>query len=180
LINTLPLTIIGNTTLDVLYHVYSLSTIDFTTDATFLFTFNVYDATDLTTIVDTTVDTYTFQVINESFFADDSLNKRRRSKLHRHFLRLPVNGDTTIFSLGENNTISLLPFSSQMEYNKFLLRYVDQFAVLMNSVSGSMILLSRSYYDNNDLTLKYIVPASEIDSVVGFVYDYAYLFFSEI
>lgn len=92
LINFLPLTIIGNTTIDLLFNIYSLSLSDLTTDVTFNMLFNIYDATDITSMISTSEETYVFSLVNENFWSDNLAE--RRSKLHRNFFKLPFDGFT--------------------------------------------------------------------------------------
>lgn len=177
--NTLPLSISGNSQIDVVNNFYSLNTNDFTNSVTFRVTVEVLDMSDLTSIIDTTITDLSFDLTNP-YIGDESSYEMLR-KLNKYYKLGPASStDDTIRSSNLTATgLPIITFDNYSSYNLFSLRYRPQFLILNNSNLGLTVLVGHFYYNYETKSLEAYLTTDERSSVIGMSFNNIYLFYTD-
>lgn len=174
--NTLPMTVTGNGRIDVINDFYSMNISDYTTDLTYLISYNIVDMSDFTTILDSTTVSVEFDLTNSAI--TDTTCYSILSKLNKYFGVGPTSSDSTIKSSSFTSTgYPCISFNSAIDYNMFISRYSPQFAVFNNITTGVNIVVGNFYYNIDRKSVECYFTDSEKSDVIGMVFNNLFLFY---
>lgn len=176
--NTFPITVMGNSQLDIITNQYSLYLNDLTQDATYAVTYNIIDMSDYTTVIDTTTVSILFTLINGS--VADSTNSSLLAVLNKHFCLGPNGTDATFTANSFSSTgYPLIQFTDNLRYAFFSSRYSPQFVMFNNSGTGIKIIGGNFYFNNDTKTIECYFTEEEKTSLLGLVFNNVILCFTE-
>lgn len=175
--NTFPITVVGNSQLDVFTDYYSLNPQSCLLDLTYLVTYNVIDMSDFTTIIETTSFDMTFDFSNYDIF--DATNHSILAQLNKHFHVGPSGPDATISLNSFTSTgLPILEFDDAIKYAVFLSTCQPQFAVLNNTITEQQVLVGSFYFNTSNNSLEVFFTEEERTALVGSVFNNIYFFFT--